>query len=419
MRNLRFLLLIALMMLSLIPAYADGDTSSDSDSLVVSNYVAWWAHDDLGYHPAVAFLYQNESGEDIPEIKFQARFMDVRNNYLSVTRDTRPHLERNAQRHDTVMGNESYELSIDTKSWPQIECKILYKIADEPEAHQLLLARVEQITMTGEEAVQRLLSQAPARRVKGKTGKRKHKIEPVDTSTASHDNPPPAAPAPEAPLSAGSALSLTAKNNGNNGNNAGNNSSTKNKETKESRESKKTIVDKRADSGWHFKSAAGVSDDFFDFEQAYGRPVTYEAAPSKWTWAKYQPGELEIYAGAKSGSSKVDVVVAFVRSKKPLPESQLIALGKEFIAKYKSQLLGAPVRTVRYLPGGRVQQTNLSAAAFHFTIYATNDSADDNRYYVALSRVPGSSDATLLDQAKKSKLLRFMLPIMGDAVEQQ
>jgi hypothetical protein len=102
-----------------------------------------------------------------------------------------------------------------------------------------------------------------------------------------------------------------------------------------------------------------------------------------------------------------------------MPESQLIALGKEFIAKYKSQLLGAPVRTVRYLPGGRVQQTSLAAAAFHFTIYATNDSADDNRYYVALSRVPGSSEAMLLEQAKKSKLLRFMLPVMGDSVEPQ
>jgi hypothetical protein len=415
MRNLRFLLLTALLVLSLVPAYADGDTSSDSDSLLVSSYVAWWAHDDLGYHPAVAFLYQNESGDDIPEIKFQARFMDVRNNYLSVTRDTKPGMEKNVQRHDTVMGNESYELSIDTKSWPQIECKILYKIADEAEAHQLLLARVEQVTMTGEEAVQRLLRQAPARRVKARTGKRKHKTDSTqETSTTNQDNTA-APPTPEAPLSAGSALSLSGKNNAG----GNNNSAAKNKETKESRESKKATVDKKADSGWHYKSSAGVSDDFFDFEQAYGRPTTYEAAPSKWTWAKYQPGDLEIYAGAKSGSSKVDVVVAFVRSKKPLPEGQLIALGKEFIAKYKSQLLGAPVRTVRYLPGGRVQQTNLSAAAFHFTIYATNDSADDNRYYVALSRMPGSSDATLLEQAKKSKLLRFMLPIMGDTVEQQ
>jgi hypothetical protein len=323
-------------------------------------------------------------------------------------------MERNAQRHDTVMGNESYELSIDPKSWPQIECKILYKIGDEPEAHQLLLARVEQITMTGEEAVQRLLFQAPVGRVKSKSGKRKRRADATPVASTGNEDTAPASPAPEAPLSAGSALSLGAKSN-----TSSNNGASKSKETKDFRESKKTTADKRTDSGWHFKSSAGVSDDFFDFEQAYGRPTTYEAAPNKWTWAKYQPGDLEIYAGAKSGSSKVDVVVAFVRSKKPLPENQLIALGKEFIAKYKSQLLGAPVRTVRYLPGGRVQQTNLQAAAFHFTVYSTNDAADDNRYYVALSRMPGSSDVTLLEQAKKSKLLRFMLPIMGDAVEQQ
>jgi hypothetical protein len=403
MRNLRFLILIALMVISQIPVYADNDSSSDSDSLVVSNYVAWWAHDDLGYHPAVAFLYQNETGDDIPEIRFQARFVDIRNNYLSVTRDTRPLLPKSYQRHDILMGNESYELSIDTKSWPQIECKILYKAGDEAESHQLLLARVEQITMTSEEALQKLLAQAPSRRVKAKPVKRKHKVDPTpDTSTVNQGQ----GTAPEAPLSAGSALPLSGRDNNNNKNNI---NSTKSKGTKESNEPKKTTADKKADSGWHFKNSAGVSDDFFDFEQAYGRPLTYEAAPNKWTWAKYQTqGDLEIYAGAKSGSSKVDVVVALVRSKKPMPESQLIALGKEFIAKYKSQLLGAPVRTVRYLPGGRVQQTSLAAAAFHFTIYATNDSADDNRYYVALSRVPGSSE-----------VLRFMLPVMGDSVEPQ
>jgi hypothetical protein len=418
MRNLRLLLLIALILLSQIPAYADGDSSSDSDALVVSNYIAWWAHDDLGYHPAVAFLYQNETGDEIPDqIRFQARFMDIRNNYLSVTRsDIRPLLQKGAQRHDTLVGNESYELSIDTKSWPQIECKILYKIGDESEAHQLLIARVEQITMTGEEAVQRLLS-APSRRVKSKTVKHKRKTDQVgDTSTVNQDQTAPPA-SQEVPLSAGSALSLTAKGNSN--------SSTKNKDAKDNkdtkdREAKKVTVDRKIESGWHFKNAAGVSDDFFDFEQAYGRPVTYEAAPNKWTWVKYQAqSDIEIYAGAKPGSSKADIVIAFVKSKKPLPEGQLIALGKEFISKYKSQLLGAPVRTVRYLPGGRVQQTSLSASSFHFNIYSTNDPTDDNRYYVALSRVPGSSDLILLEQAKKSKLLRFLLPVMGDAVDQQ
>jgi hypothetical protein len=270
--------------------------------------------------------------------------------------------------------------------------------------------------MTGEEAVQRLLS-APSRRVKSKTVKHKRKTDQVgDTSTVNQDQTAPPA-SQEVPLSAGSALSLTAKGNSN--------SSTKNKDAKDNkdtkdREAKKVTVDRKIESGWHFKNAAGVSDDFFDFEQAYGRPVTYEAAPNKWTWVKYQAqSDIEIYAGAKPGSSKADIVIAFVKSKKPLPEGQLIALGKEFISKYKSQLLGAPVRTVRYLPGGRVQQTSLSASSFHFNIYSTNDPTDDNRYYVALSRVPGSSDLILLEQAKKSKLLRFLLPVMGDAVDQQ
>jgi hypothetical protein len=324
--------------------------------------------------------------------------MEIKNNYLSVTRnDIRPMLEKGQQRSDTLIGVEPYELPIDVQSWPQIECKVLYKIGDEAEAHQLLLARVETVTMTNEEALQKILSQAHPRQVKVRPAKRKRKVEsPVE---------PPAMP--EAPLAA-TALPLSGRPVV-----ASPNPSVTHLKVNSGGE-------KRAETAWHFKNVAGLSDDFFDFEQAFGRPVTYDASPSKWTWAKYQPpGDVEIYAGARQQTSKADIVVALVKSRKPIPENQLVELGKEFVGKYKTQPVGSPSRTVRYQRTGRVQVTNLAASSYHFNIYSTNDSPEDNRYYVVLSRLPASSDATLLEQAKRSSLLRFMLPILGDSGEQQ
>ena len=397
MHKLRILILVAALVLSQLPSQAQSDATS-SDPLLLSSYIAWWAHDDRGYHPAVTFVYQNESGDDLSDqlIRFQARFLEIKNNYLSVTRnDIRGILEKGQQKNSTLIGSEPYELPIDANAWPTIECKVLYKIGDESEAHQLLLARVDRVTMTNEEALQRILSQTPGhpRQVKRAVSKRKRHEPPSETSEA--------AQAPEAPLAA-TALPL----NGRNG--------------KDAKTMPPKLVDKKPDNLWHFKNGAGLSDDFFQFEQAFGRPTTFDASSAKWTWAKYQPpGDVEIYAGARQPASKTDIVVAFIKSRKAISEPQLVALGKEFIGKYKSQPLGSPVRTVRYLPTGRVQITNLAAPTYHFSIFSTNDSPEDNRYYVVLSRLPSNAETTLLDQARRSKLIRFMLPVLGDAGDQQ
>lgn len=399
MKTFLSVLLVALTVLGFSPAFAADDSNASADPLVVSNYIAWWAHDDRGYHPAVAFMYQNESGEDLSDqlIRFQARFMDIKNNFLTVERkEVRGVLENGAQQRNVMVGPEAYELSIDSHSWPQIECKVLYKVGDEDEAHQLLLARTDAVTMTNEEAMQQILAHA-TRYVKAKPGRRKKKV--TQTADAQPNDVAPVA------LSAGPSLPLNGPPPA-----AGSSSGTR---------TPKPTPPRTSDVGWHFKNPAGLSDDFFDFEQSFGRQVTFEASPNKWTWAKYQPpGDVALFAGAKQPGSKVDIVVAVVRSSKQIAEGQLIALGKEFIGKYRSQLLGSPARTVRYLPTGRVQSTNLPSSAYHFTIYSTNDTPDDNRYYVVLSKVPGSSDSVLLDQAKRVKLLRFLLPVVGESSDQ-
>ena len=263
--------------------------------------------------------------------------------------------------------------------------------------------------MTNEEAQQRILSQSMPRQIKIK-GKHKRK--------------PEIAQEPLKPLSA-TALPLNslAPNSGASNSGAPNSgASNSGASNSANRKSPGSSLNKngKSDIALHGKSRAGLSDDFFDFEQAYGRPVSYEAATSKWTWAKYQPqGDVEIYAGAKQSTSKADIVLAVLKGKKVVPENQLVQLGKELLGKYKSQPLGPPVHTVRYLPSGRVQLANLQASTYHFIIYSTNDSAEDNRYYVVLSRLPGSTEPLLLEQARRSKLLRFMQPVLGEGPEQE
>ncbi|HEY9757816.1 MAG TPA: hypothetical protein V6C97_21795 [Oculatellaceae cyanobacterium] len=404
MQRLRITVLLAMFLcLQLTPPAPAED---GNDPLLVSDYIAWWAHDDRGYHPAVTFLFQNESGEDISDqlVRFQARFLEIKNNYLSVTRsDIRPNMAHGEQRNYTLIGNEPYELPIDLNAWPQIECKVLYKIGDEAEAHQLLLARVDTITMTNEEALQRILSQHSTRRVKRVVTKKKKKVDPSDTSQTAYSP----AQAPEVPLTA-TALPL-------NGHSQPEHKSVKT----DTKQPPAKAPEKKTDLAWHFKSNAGLGDDFFEFEQAFGRPTTYDASSAKWTWAKYQPpGDVEVYAGARQPGSKADVVVAFLKSRRPVSEPQLINLGKEFVGKLKSQPLSNPTRSVRYLPSGRVQVTNLAASSLHFSIYSTNDTPEDNRYYVILSRLPSNAESTVLDQARRSRLLRFVLPVLGDAADQ-
>jgi hypothetical protein len=394
------ILSIAVLFFGIQPcSFAQSDGTAASDPLVLSNYIAWWAHDDRGYHPAVTFMYQNESGEELSDqlIRFQARFTEIKNNYLSVTRnDIRPILQKGEQRTDTLIGSEPYELSIDVHSWPQIECKVLYKIGEEADAHQLLLARVEAVTMTNEEAQQRILSQASPRRLKNKSVRRKRKQEPESA----------AAQPSEAPLAA-TALPLSPQNN-----------SPTQAQTKNAHQAAVFSNVKKNEAPLSLKNIAGLADDFFDFEQAFGRPTTYDPSAGKWTWAKYQPpGELEIYAGARQPTSKADLVVALYRTKHPASEAQLIALAKALAGKYKSQPLGSPIRTVRYLTAGRVQLTNLVASSYRSTIYSSSAASDDNRYYLVLSRLPGSLEAILTDQAKHSRLLKFMQPVLGDSAD--
>jgi hypothetical protein len=158
-----------------------------------------------------------------------------------------------------------------------------------------------------------------------------------------------------------------------------------------------------------------LGDDFFDFEQSFGRPVTFDPTSGKYTWAKYaRPNDVEVYVGARQPTSKADVVVAVVNTPKLLPEASLAQMGKDFAGKMKGQPLSNATRTVKYLPSGRVQITTFTGSAYHFSIYMTTDASEVNHYYLILTRLQSNLESVIGDQARRSKLIHFLAPLFSE-----
>ncbi len=389
MQRISVALLVALAFAWNVTVFAQDEGARKGDQLQLLSYIAWWSHDDAGYHPAVSFKFENTSSEDLSgsELRFQARFTDLRNNYLSVKRmDVKvPNLEPGHQLYETMTCRDPYELPISIDSWPQIECKVLYKVNDDQEPHQLLIARVDEVTMTNEEAVEKMLRAQPITRTP--RGKRKRK---VDTTA-------------EPPLAA-TALPLS-----------GSMPDKKDNPAPKSTGVKSKGVEKSSEGGVHVRTSAGLGDDFFDFEQSFGRPITFDSTSGRYTWAKYsRPNDFDVYVGARQPSSKADMVIVVVSNSKPIAEPTLIQIGKDFAGKMKGQSLNGPSRTVKYLPTGRVQVSALSASAYHFSIYATTDASEVNHYCLILSRLPGNFESIVADQARRSKLVHFLTPLFGE-----
>ena len=92
-----------------------------SKHLQVVNFITWWSHDAVGYHPAIIIKYENISGRDLSGqvIRFQGRFTDVRNGYVTVARkELHEDLPVGGQKFLLMRGPSSFELPIDENSWP-------------------------------------------------------------------------------------------------------------------------------------------------------------------------------------------------------------------------------------------------------------------------------------------------------------
>ncbi len=163
-------------------AETDENSAPAPPKISLVSYVTWWSHDATGYHPAIYLKYENDSGHDLSGqlIKFQCRFTDVRNGYVTISRkEMRTDLEYTHRQFVILRGPTPFELPIDENSWPNIECKAMCRVGEvgDEGTQDLILCRLDSITMTDDEALEKLNRQDDIRKANfasGKTRKRPH-----------------------------------------------------------------------------------------------------------------------------------------------------------------------------------------------------------------------------------------------------
>lgn len=371
------LLLICLISLSIAlptPAQEDsGSSGAEIERLVATSQVTWWFHSALGYHPAILLRIENASGHRIngTTIKFQARFTNLRDGYVSVARDeVRTTLEPDKQLKVFLYAPRAFELPIDQNAWPRMECKVMCKVGEEDDipTQTLLLTKLNSLTMSYDEA-EHTLTKLPDLRVH----KQPHR--------------PPVVKTPEKPLVA-TAGSLNSK------------------------------PDKpKATMGQFLTSTIpGLGDDFYSFEKKFGIPAEFDTNTRDWTWVRYQnqSPELSVIVGSRGQTGKADLIVATISPHEIKGEQQVTDLAKAISGKFRSEQTTAPNHSVRYLPTGRLEFGTLSAKNYRAVYFVPGESpGGSNSFIVVVTRLPGNVLTILRQEAPKAKLLRFLAPVTG------
>ncbi|HEY9712893.1 MAG TPA: hypothetical protein V6C72_05455, partial [Chroococcales cyanobacterium] len=389
------------------PARAQDDGSSDSGSsgrapapipkIAAVSFVTWWSHDAVGYHPAIVLRYENQSDRDLTgvRISFQAKFTDLRNGYVTVARQqTMTSLPPGAVQNIMMRAPTSFELPIDQAQWPSIECKVMCRVGEvgDEGTQDILIANLVSVVMTDDEAVGKLAERPNIQKL-ADTQTNSHRNRPGHDSRHSSRQQPP--PADTSPLSAGQPMLSLAS--------AG------------------KIEEGHKASMVHMLSGKnpGLGDDFYNFEQAYGRPAGYGSSPiSRWTWARYVTHNppMEIYVGAKSGSSVAQAMVVNVQQKLIASENQVVLLAKALAGKFKSQVPESARHSVKYLPSGRVEFSTLAGPSFHALYFAPRSSnPNESNYILVMSKEPGNLEQTVGDYIKGVSMLSFLRPLLGEA----
>jgi hypothetical protein len=369
----------------------ESDSTPTTKDLSIVSYVTWWSHDATGYHPAMYLTYENDGARDLSGslIRFQCRFMDVRNGYVTVARkELRTALARFRQNSVLLRGPAPFELPIDENAWPNIECKAMSRIGEvgDEATQELLICKLDSITMADDEALEKLIKHVDIRKGRSNTLNK----------APQHSHGDPHAEAPLSPQTG--ELSL---------NGATTSKISASKSTGKS-------------AGFDFSIKAkgpGLGDDFFDFEQSFGRPIETDPGSGKWTWAHYrEPDNSDVYAGARKPGSKANIIISSIRSNKPLSDAQLSLIAHAYAGKFKSQALGNFTHSVRYLSSGRVQMTKMNAPSFHLSAYNVDNAADPrgSNYILILSMLPVNDETTVVSEIKRSHILKFVTTMVGD-----
>lgn len=360
--------------------------------------LTWWSHDATGYHPAVGLLLENSSGRDLGGIliRFQGRFLDLRNGYTQVARDEWDgEYHRNQQRFLKLRGPTPYELPIDKDQWPRIECKVMCRVGtvNDESTQDLVVTRIDRITMTDEEAMEKL------RQDQGRRIISRQPSPPSEAPRRPKETKEPRRE-PVRPLVA-TAGSLNGEKN-----------------TERPAISKPVPGNTRAGLSRLLAQTnlAGIGDDFFAFEQAFKRPRETDAKDAAYTWAKFVPDAdgVEIIVGSKGRTGKADIILAVIPQFLVSQDSQIVTLAQLLYKKHKTEHLKGPTYSVRYLPSGRVQVGALSGTGCRGAIFFPRGQVgNENNYLIQLSRLPEDLDNLLSTQARRVPMLSVYAPFAG------
>ncbi len=405
--------------------------------LSVPAYVTYWSHDALGYHPSMALTIENVSDVSLlgEVIQLQAHFRLVSEGILTVYRwQTRLDTISSKQQVNTIAHSKRpFELPIDPAEWPMIECKVICKIGDasSEETQNLVVARIEPVAMSDEDARSQLNSQLGRNRLaKAKIEQGTKKFEAEHAAAHKHSHPSLPTP-PLKPLKAPVAKTLTSSNSqfAQSGQHlqpspptqplkpltavantlggsfsAGNNNNINNNNNVEQFLTKSNLP--------------GLGDDFYHFEKALGMPTATETKDKNWIWANYKKHpQVHIIAGSKGRTGKADVVVCAISQDSGLSDTQFTNFAKALAGKFKAEKASATEHSVRYTGAGRIELVNLTSQSLR-SVYFTSSDSGQKVAVIAVSRLPGSVSELLKEEGQRSELLRFVLGGLGEASEQ-
>lgn len=363
--------------------------------------LTWWSHDATGYHPAVGLLIENSSSRDLSGvlIRFQGRFLDLRNGYTQVARDEWDgEFHRNQQKFIKLRGPTPYELPIDKDQWPRIECKVMCRAgtSNDDATQDLVVTRIDRITMTDEEAMEKLRNDQGRRIISRQTAAQNEPSKrPKETRETKEPRREPVKP-------------LVAT--------AGTLKADRTPDRPAPPKTPTTINRTGLSRLLAQTSVAGLGDDFFAFEQAFKRPRETDARDAAYTWAKFVPDAdgVEIIVGSKGRTGKADIILAVIPQFLVSQESQVVSLAQLLYKKHKTDRLKGPTYSVRYLPSGRVQVGALSGTGCRGAIFFPRGQVgNENNYLIQLSRLPEDLDNLLAAQARRVPMLSVYGPFAG------
>lgn len=443
--------------------------SKTSTKLFVPAFVTYWTHDALGYHPSICFNVENVSGTSLlgQPVQLQAHFRLLSEGILTIYRwtatfDTIGGMQQvNTEAH----GKRPFELPMDQSDWPLIECKILCKLSDNTEVQKLLIARIQPVAMTDDDArnqLNYLLGKNKLAKAKMEQQRKKDalaaKASQSNGSSGQNSNPSQNIhPSQTAPKKPNGSNQNQPGGSGNNSNGTGGGGRGDGGGLENSRPIRPPVPEtpltavagampgtgpistsiqppRSASSSVGDSSVTGsaaealtnkntnlpgLGDDFYLFEKTLGLPLETDVRDKNWVFASYKKSPLmRIYAGSKGRTGKADVVLCVLKQDH-ISDGQLPAACRALAGKFKSEKCTTPEHSVRYVdsnvsPSGRLEFVTVNGQSWRGLAFKMRDTDGSPAVLIGVSRIPGALIELLKEEGHKTGILSFLLPGLGD-----